>query len=197
MYSTLYIYCTLHMYNIIICTYVTLFRFVNIFTNSKLDKKIVWNHIHTLRFEYLKMMYRVIGCQNNFLSKRSISLNIKRLSKLVGGINVNDANEINGKLSKSDLNDSAEMFVALNSCPSVHEKLYWKAIYRTNARTIALIASKIIRKSNTDYKRGAEKIFGNIISILGFEHIGYHHDESNNFNGDLSWFKNILDITGR
>ena len=182
----------------IICTYVTLFRFVNIFTNSKLDKKIVWNHIHTLRFEYLKNgVYGVIGieCQNNFLSKRSISLNIKRLSKFVGG--VNDANEINGKLSKSDLNDSAEMFVALNSCPSVHEKLYWKAIYRTNARTIALIASKIIRKSNTDFKRDAKKIFGNIISILGFEHIGYHHDESNNFNGDLSWFKNILDIKGK
>ena len=162
-----------------------------------MDKKIVWNHIHTVRFEYLKMMYGVIGieCQINFLSKRIISLNIKRLSKFVGG--VNDANEINRKLSKSDLNDSAEMFVALNSCPSVHEKLYWKAIYRTNARTIALIASKIIRKSNTDFKRGAEKIFGNITSILGFEHIGYHHDESNNFNGDLSWFKNILDITGR
>ena len=51
------------------------YRFVNIVTNSRLDKKILWSHIHTLRFECLRMMFGVvtIRCSNSFLLKISAS----------------------------------------------------------------------------------------------------------------------------
>ena len=174
------------------------FRFVNTVVNSRLNKKVLWSYIKTLRFEYLKSKYGIISieCSNNFIMQEDISVNTQKLSKMVGG--VNNSQEIIKTLSKSYVKECAEMSVALNSCPSkFHEKLYWTAIYKNKASAIAMIASKIIRKAKTNFKRGAEKIFAKICSILGFKHITYHHEGNESIGNNIELMKNILDIKGK
>ena len=97
--------------------------------------------------------------------------------------------EINRNLSRSDINSAAEMFIALNSCPSFYVKLYWTLIYGNESR-MAKFASNIIRKSEDGFKARAQKIFAKISSMLGFKHITYNHH-----GGSIS--KIILDVEGK
>ena len=105
------------------------------------------------------------------------------------------SNEINLNLSRSNINSAAEMFIALNFCPSFYVKLYWKAIYGNESR-MAKFASNIIRKAKDDFKVKAQKMFAKISSVIGFQHISLHHigNRSNAMNIKLS--KNIMDIKG-
>lgn len=90
------------------------------------------------------------------------------------------------------------MFIALNSCPSFHEKLYWKVIYGSVSRKsrMAKLASNVIRNSKDDFKVKAIKIFANISSALGFQHISYHREENKSIGLNLDLRKNTLDVKG-
>ena len=146
--------------------------------NSRLDKKGIWGHITNVRFEYLQKNINFQKCENDFIPFDDIEINLDRFSLMIG---VNSSDQINSNLSEKDINLAAEMFFGLNACPSINEKLYWKAIYGTNSSVeTAILASNIIKMSTNDFKKGSLKIFAKISKVLGFQHILFHDKELNN-----------------
>ena len=146
--------------------------------NSRLDKKGIWGHITNVRFEYLQKNINFQKCENDFIPFDDIEINLDRFSLMIG---VNSSDQINSNLSEKDINLAAEMFFGLNACPSINEKLYWKAIYGTNSNVeTAILASNIIKMSTNDFKKGSLKIFAKISKVLGFQHILFHDKELNN-----------------
>ena len=146
--------------------------------NSRLDKKGIWGHIINVRFEYLQKNINFQKCENDFIPFDDIEINLDRFSLMIG---VNSSDQINSNLSEKDINLAAEMFFGLNACPSINEKLYWKAIYGTNSSVeTAILASNIIKMSTNDFKKGSLKIFAKISKVLGFQHILFHDKELNN-----------------
>ena len=102
--------------------------------------------------------------------------------------------EIYRNSSGSNIN-SAKMFIALNACPSFYVKLYWKTIYGPSSR-ISMLASNILKKAKGDFKIKALKIFAKMSSVLGFQHISYHHRGNRSIASNIDLSKNILDIKG-
>ena len=98
-------------------------------------------------------------------------------------------------LSRSDINNGAEMFIFLNSCPSFDLKLYWRAIYGKQSR-ISMLASNIINKANQNFKIKAGKIFAKLSSMLAFQHISSQSEELKNDSKNISLAKNIVDVKG-
>ena len=86
------------------------------------------------------------------------------------------------------------MFIALNSCPTFYVKLYWKAIYGNESR-IAKFASNIIRKANDGFKVKAQKIFARTSSVIGFQHISFHHEGNRSIAMNIELSKN-MDVKG-
>ena len=86
------------------------------------------------------------------------------------------------------------MFIALNSCPTFYVKLYWKAIYGNESR-IAKFASNIIRKANDGFKVKAQKIFARTSSVIGFQHISFHHEGNRSIAMTIELSKN-MDVKG-
>ena len=154
--------------------------------NSILEKKIIWSYVKRLRIEYL-IKNADLPCENKFIPLQNISINFENLAQMVGDTSLD---EISTNISRSDINIGAEMFMALNSCPSFYVKLYWKAIYGSETR-IAKFASNIIRKAKNGFKEKAQKIFAKISSALGFQHISYHHE-----GNKIDLRKNMLGIKG-
>ena len=124
---------------------------------------------------------------DNFIPEDSRYYNFGKLSQLLG---LDSSEEINGNLSKNVINDAANMYFALNTCPLFYEKLNFKAIYGTNTRTMAMILSNIIKKSRQDKTM---KIFAKVSQILGFQHITFHHKGNNS----LMLMKHVLTIKGK
>ena len=134
-----------------------------------MDVKVIWSHIKVLRLEYLKKN-SLIQCSevgNSFIDEQNIKHNLEKLSQIVQIISSDQSKK---NLSKTDINVGAEMFVALNSCPSYYVKMYWNVIYGPESR-IAMVALKILKKANIDFKKEALKIFSKISLVLGFQHI--------------------------
>ena len=155
-----------------------------------MDKKVVWSHIKTLRFEFLRIN-SLLPCSFNthLITDNHISSNVEKFSKIVK-IGVSEKNK---NFSKSDITESAKLFLALNSCPSVFVKLYWKAIYGPKIR-MAMLTSNIIKKVKGDFKKVALNIFARVSSVLGFQYLSFHHKGVGR-NMELS--KNILGIKGK
>ena len=153
--------------------------------NSSLERKLIQGYVKRLRIKYL-IENADLTCEERFIPFKRIPILFEKLSKMVGDKIF--SHEINKNLSRSDINSAADMFMALNSCPSFYEKLYWKAIYGNESR-MAKFASNIVRKAKDSFKSRAQKIFAKISSMLGFKHISYNHDGE-------STSKNILDIEG-
>ncbi len=114
------------------------------------------------------------------------------MSQLFGG---KFSEEIGRKLSKNDIKFGAEMFMALNACPSFYAKLYWKAIYGNESR-MARFASNIIKKAKDGFKVSAQKIFSKISSVIGFKYISYHHEGNRSIAMNIDLSKNMLDVEG-
>ena len=129
------------------------------------------DYVKRLRIEYL-IKNIDLTCKNSFVPLNLISSNFEKLSQMVG--NTQRSYVINRNLSRSDINSAAEMFIALNSCPTFYVKLYWKLIYG-NVSKMTKFASNIIRKSKDNFKARAKKIFAKISSVIGFQHISYQH----------------------
>ena len=128
-----------------------LFRFINLVENSSLERRLIKGYVKRLRDEYL---IKNIGlpCEitnRNFIPFNFVTLHFEKLSQMVGA--TRSSYEINRNLSRSDINSAAEMFMALNSCPSFYVKLYWKVIYGNESR-MAKFASNIIRKAKDGFK---------------------------------------------
>ena len=85
------------------------------------------------------------------------------------------------------------MFIVLNSCPSIHERLYWEATYGPKSKVV-LKASNIIKKAEGNFKFDALKILAKITSILQFKHISY---KSNSFGENIVLERKIVGIKGR
>ena len=159
--------------------------------NSRLDKKVIWSHIKTLRLEYLKKN-SLFECEKNLIQESLISFNLEKFSQLVG---VNISEKINKNFSKSDIAESAKLFLTLNSCPSFFVKLYWKAIYGPKER-MAILTSNILKKAKGDFKEIALKIFSKVSSVLGFQSLSYHHEVNKTVKRNIKLTKNFFDIKG-
>ena len=158
-------------------------RFVNTIIDSNLGKIELWNHIRNLRFEYL--MTKIdssCGGSDQFIPGQDIQNNIEKLSKING---IKSSDQIRKNVSENDLQVGAEMFVTIASCPSIYERLYWKAIYGPKSR-IVFLASNIVKRANYDFKTKAIQLFEKISSVLGFQYI------SNDHMGN----KNIVNVEG-
>ena len=160
--------------------------------NSILEKKLIWSYVKRLRIEYLIKNIH-ITCEKSFIPSKYISLHFEKLSQMVG--DTRSSYEINRNLSRNDLNSAAEMFIALNFCPSFYVKLYWKAIYGNESR-MAKFASNIIRKAKDGFKARAQKIFAKISSVIGFQHISYRHEGNRSTAMNIELSKNMMDIKG-
>ena len=148
---------------------------------SSLNQKVIWGHIKSIRLKYLMTTNVDLMCKNSisdqiFIPEKDI---INNLEKLSTSITINTDNQMNRTLSKNEVNAGAEMFVALNSCPSYFVKLYWKAIYGPKSR-IAMLASNILKQAKDGFETMAMKIFAKISSTLGFHHISDYDKGDNN-----------------
>ena len=172
--------------NCVLCTYLSLyfFRFIDLVTNSNSEKRLIQDCVKRLRNEYLLKNVN-LQCESKMIPLSFISSHFEKLSQMVGDTNFD---EISRNSSRGNINFGAEMFMALNSCPTFYVKLYWKAIYGIESR-MAKFASNIIRKANDGFKVRAQKIFAKISSMLGFKHISFNYDGE-------STSKNILDVEG-
>ena len=173
--------------NCVLCTYLSLyfFRFIDLVTNSNSEKRLIQDCVKRLRKKYLLKNVN-LQCESKMIPLSFISSHFERLSKMVG---YKSSHEINRNLSRTDINSAAEMFIALNSCPSSYVKLYWKLIYGNESK-ITRFAANIIRKAKDDFKVRAQKIFAKISSMLGFKYITFNHH-----GGSIS--KIILDVEGK
>ena len=167
------------------------FRFIDLVTNSNSEKKLIQDNVKRLRNEYLLKNIH-LNCERKFVPLDFITLHFERLSQMVGDTNFD---EISRNSSKDDINFGAEMFMALNSCPSFYVKLYWKAIYGNESR-MANFAANIIRKAEEGFKVRAQKIFAKISSVIGFQHIAYQHEGNKSIAMNIELTKNLLDIKG-
>ena len=152
--------------------------------NSSLERQLIKGYVKRLRMEYL-MKNIDLNCEKSFIPLKIIIFHFEKLSKMVGD---KSSHEINKNLLRSDLNSAAEMFIALNSCPTFYVKLYWKLIYGNESK-MTKFASNIIRKSEDGFKARAQKIFAKISSMLGFKYITFNHH-----GGSIS---KILDVEGK
>ena len=159
--------------------------------NSSLERKVILSHVKSLRIEYL-IKHTILSCEGAFIPQQNILNNFQKMSQLFGG---KFSEEIGRKLSKNDIKFGAEMFMALNACPSFYAKLYWKAIYGNESR-MARFASNIIRKAKKGFKVSAQKIFSKISSVIGFKYISYHHEGNRNIAMNIDLSKNMLDVEG-
>ena len=91
-----------------------------------------------------------LKCENGFIPQKYISNNFEKLS-LTEAQSSEKLTMINKNISKIDINEAAEMFVHLNSCPSFHVRLFWSTVYGAESR-MALLASNIIKKGSDDFK---------------------------------------------
>ena len=157
---------------------------------SSLDRKLIQGYVKRLRIEYL-MKNIDLTCEKSFIPLKIITVHFEKLSKMVGD---KSSYEINRNLSRRDINSAAEMFIALNSCPSFYVKLYWMVIYGNESR-IAKFSSNIIRKAKNGFKIRAQKIFAKISSVIGFQHISFHHEGNRSIAMTIELSKN-MDVKG-
>ena len=147
----------------------------------------IWGLIKIVRARHLEQNPD-IECVDGFIAEHEIVLILNQVSNLVG--NKKLSHEMNGKLSKKNFDLEANMFVALNSCPSFFVNLYRRAIYGPQTRMI-MMTLNIIKKSEEHFKIKAKKIFSKLSSMFNFQHIINHQDIKENFE-----FGKDMDVKG-
>ena len=167
------------------------FRFINLVERSSLERELIKGYVKRLRMEYLVKNID-LKCEMTFIPLKIITYHyfllkilFKEEEKMSKMVEDESSHEIIRNISRSDINSAAEMFIALNSCPTFYVKLYWQTIYGNESK-MAKFASNIIKKAKDGFKARAQQIFAKISSMLGFKHITSNHDGESN----------ILDIEG-
>ena len=166
------------------------YRFVNSVISSNVEQKVIWSHILSTRYKYLINYISPKCSSDGFIYLEDILNNFEKISLIDGN---KGSENMNYNISKSEVNEAAKMFYTLNSCPSLFEKLYLKAMDGP-ASAISLLASNILKKAKGDSKVKALKIFVKITSVLGFQYISYHHGEN---KSNIKLTKTILDVKGK
>lgn len=166
-----------------------LLRFLNIIISKGLPTNEMWRKIRAFRVEQLKQYsnsnFKSVYC---FTNEELISI-VETFRNFVGVQNISD--EVNSKISKDTLNEGAEMFQSLYSCPPFFVRLYLKAIYgNKTSTTMAMLASKVVKKASNDFREKAIRIFEKIASVFGFQYISQYHKENLNFE------RNITNVKG-
>ena len=171
-------------------------RFVNIITKKELNEEMILSHIRNLRFNYLKKNID-LTCDNQeslFIPNQHIENNLETLSKL---LKVDTDGKVDVNLSKEKINHGADLFFALNFCPSEIVRLYWRVMYG-NKQRIAIMASNIIKKVNDNLRIKALKIFAKVTSVLGFQYITNYPVGNQSFSTMKTKLgKNILGVKGK
>ena len=167
-----------------------LLRFINIVKSVGLPTHEIWWKIKAFRKEQLKQYsnsnFKSVYC---FTNEELISI-VESFREFVGVQNISDG--ITGRLSKDTLNEGAEMFQSLYSCPTFFVRLYLKAIYgKKTSTTMVMLASKIVKKASNDFREKAIKIFEKIASVFRFQYISQYHKENSNFE------RNITNVKGK
>ena len=155
-----------------------------------MNKNDVLSHIKTLRFEYLKKYLQNISHECEFstlIPHDHLSSNVEKISQILRRSIYEKI--YNKNFSKSDLTESAKLFLALNSCPSFYEKLYWKAIYGPEER-MAMLTSNIIKKAKGEYKKVALNIFAKVSSVLGFQRLSFQQKGNKSVERKMELTKN-------
>ena len=165
-------------------------RFINILTHSGMSNSEIWLKVRTFRVKQLKQYmdgnFKFMYC---FTNEELVST-IDDFARFVGVQNILD--KVNGSLSKSTLNNGAEMFQFLYSCPSFYVRLYLKTFYENKtSTTLTMLASKIIRKANGDFKDKAVKIFAKVASVLGFQFISHYNKDNRRLERNISNIKGL------
>ena len=171
-------------------------RFVNIITKKELNEEMILSHLQNLRFNYLKKNID-LTCDNQeslFIPNQHIENNLETLSKL---LKVDTDDKVDVNLSKEKINKGADLFFALNFCPSEIVRLYWRVMYG-NKQRIAIMASNIIKKVNENLRIKALKIFAKVTSVLGFQYITNYPAGNQSFSTMKTELgKNILGVKGK
>ena len=165
---------------------------------SYLDTNVIWSQIKVLRFNYLSTTNIGLTCDKKpfsshiFIPEEDIINNYEKVLIVVGN---KSSDQTKLTLSKNDINIGARMFLALNSCPSFHAKLFWNTFYGTKSR-IAMLASNIVKKAEGDELIKAKRIFAKVSSMFGFEHNSYHNEANKSFSNTEVLTEHVVDITG-
>ena len=153
-----------------------------------LDQESVWRSFRADRAQYLKTNMNK-DC-SGFLPKAEIELNQRKIEQKFQMFNISD--EKNFSLSKKQINFGAELFMTLNTCSDFYRQIYLNAFYGPQSRIVQL-SLNIYKKSTTDFKEKAKKIFAKVTSALEFEYIQH----TMNANGRIEFTKNMQSVRGK
>ena len=169
-------------------------RFVNLLSEANLDPVSLWRHVKAVRSEYRKRNLRDCtetalhsAVEDHFILDEEIEDNYVSLSKQLKVSNVSE--EIKN-VSLDIINAGGQMFLYLNSCPSIHwQNFYQHILYEKPTSAIILTVLDAMKNSNTrGSKLLANKVLGRLADILGFEY--------NQFENKREWTKSTAKVKG-
>ena len=167
-----------------------MFRFINILTNKNFNTKVTTKIIQRVRIDFLKNNAEMVCLDGSFIPEDKIRSNYEKLIKLIEGVDV--TTEQVETISKTIIRNAGQMFYSLNSCPSLHERLYFKIIFGSQTQSmIAKSALNIARYSKKDIQPETFRIFLKIASVMRFEYI-QHENESFTYNENESFANHPL-----
>ena len=176
------------------------FRFVNIVT--KKDKNFIKEKIGKVRHEFLNG-YKLKDCSlNTFIDDDDMNLNLDKLSKELNVSNqefelnqYSDLIEKTKNLSIDEINFAGEMFTSLNVCPTKFARIYTKIIMNGTASKIIKLSNNLVKKSPSDFKPKATKIFSKILSVFNIQYIN-SVEEIKNKTKETVFIKNTSNVKG-
>ena len=169
---------------------VCLFRFINFVTNKNFNTKVTPKIIQRVRIDFLKNNAEMVCLDGSFIPEDKIRSNYEKLIKIIEGVDV--TTEQVETLSKTIIRNAGQMFFSLNSCPSLHERLYFKIIFGSQTQSmISKSALNIARYSKKDIQPETFRIFLKIASVMRFEYI-QHENESFTCNENESFANHPL-----
>ena len=108
----------------------------------------------------------------------------------LGQLKVSNISEEIKNVSLDIINAGGQMFLYLNSCPSIHwQNFYQHILYEKPTSAIILTVLDAMKNSNTKgSKLVANKVLGRLADILGFEY--------NQFENKRGWTKSAAKVKG-
>ena len=132
------------------------------------NEEIIWKNINIIKNEL------VVGvpCIGNLVTETYMKKNNEKFAKL---LMYNISKTFFYNVTETQIQIGGEMFVALNSCPPYHLRLYRKAINGSASRVV-MLALNIIKNAPENFKSKAIRIFEKIISVLDYQYVNIGKD---------------------
>ena len=147
-------------------------RFINLLSEANLDPVSLWRHVKAVRSEY---RIRSLGdctetalhsaVEDNFILDEEIEDNYVSLSKQ---LKVSNFSEEIKNVSLDIINAGGQMFLYLNSCPSIHWQNFYHHLLFDKSNT-EIILSVLYAWKNSRTKGSiilANKVFARLADIL-------------------------------